>query len=222
MIKLFLLSLFVTSIMFAQEILPDRKGKLFFKLGTEYRITPLPTDGESTNPRFSGTNSDLQNSGAAIYYGLDFFILQNLSLGFEHSFRYTLLNYNNSDVIGVSNTESTAATNSLFVGYHFNGTYHFKIFKDSEIFVRVGISLLNRNSNFTYKERVFFDDGELLGTASSELSYNMQTKNYAIGYKKNKFEAVLGIYTTNDPPYFDRSVTYIIPYIKLGYTLGYL
>ena len=62
-----------------------RKGKLFFKLGTEYRITPLPIKaGRRPEARF--TNPELQNSGVAIHYGLDFFATKNLSFGFANSF----------------------------------------------------------------------------------------------------------------------------------------
>jgi hypothetical protein len=205
---------------FAQDVdfREQRKGKLFFSVGTEYRITPLPTNKVGDIPE-NQTNSDIQNSGAAIYYGLNFYATENLSIGFSHSFRYTLLNYN-TDID--ENFGQKKADNALMLGYHFYLDYHVKVFKEAELFARIGISLINRNSDYTYKETVFDNDGNIIGNWNSHTNYNMQPKNFAIGFKKNKFEAMIGMYATNDPPYFTESVMYMIPYINLNYTIGKL
>ena len=193
----------------------ERKGKLHFSVGTEYRITPLPIKAGYV-PQ-NQTNSDIQNSGSAIYYGLKFYATKNLSLGFSHSFRYTLLNYN-SDIEG--NYGQKKADNALMMGYHFYLDYHVKVFKEAELFARVGISLINRNSNYTYKDPFYDDEGNIIAHFLDHTNYNMQPKNFAIGYKKNKLEVLLGVYATNDAPYFNQSVMYIIPYINLNYTIG--
>ena len=161
-----------------------RRGKLFFSVGTEYRITPLPTnDGVGKNPLASYTNSDRQNSGATIFYNLDYFVTKKLSLGFSHSFRYALLNYSDTfDIEG--NFGQIKADYTLMMGYHFYLDYHFKVFKKAELFARVGISLINRNSQFTLKETFFDSQGNIFIIHGSRLFYDMQPKNYAIGYKK--------------------------------------
>lgn len=198
----------------------DRKGQLFFKVGTEYRITPLPVSaGDLSRARF--TNSDQQNSGVALHYDIDFFVAKNFSLGFANSFRYTLLNF--SDRLFVDGpTGQDRADNALFVGFHFNVAYYFKVFKSSELFIRIGKSLLNRGSEFRLIEPINDANGDLLLTTVSQSNYNLSTNNFALGYKKDKLEIILGIYGTSDTPYFDRSVGYVIPYINLGYTLGKL
>ena len=216
------LSLLFSFVLYGQtrENLDERKGQLFFKVGTEYRITPLPVRaGEIPEVRF--TNPEEQNRGVAIHYGIDFFATQNLSLGFANSFRHTLLNYSDRLIVDGS-TGQDKAEYALFVGYHFNATYHFKIFKEAELFVRLGKSLLNRGSSFKFIDPIFDENGELLVTRSSQINYHMQTNNFAVGYKRDKFEIILGAYGTSDAPYFDRSVGYIIPYINLAYTLGKL
>ena len=197
----------------------ERKGKLFFNVGVEYRITPLPTDGVGTIPEARATNPDKQNSGSTIYYGLKFFATKNFSLGFSHSLRYTLLNNNSGGDIP-TDFGYKESVYKLMMGYHFYLDYHVKVFENAELFARIGISMINTNSIYVYKEPVYDNNGEVLGHIVSELDYKMYPKNFAIGYKKNKLEAILGIYVTNDPPYFDQSVMYIIPYINLNYTIG--
>jgi len=216
----FIFLFFSLSIIYAQETdyRQERKGKLYFNIGTEYRITPLPVNGVGNVPQ-DQTNSDQQNSGSAIYYGLKFYVTKNLSIGFSHSFRYTLLNYN-SDIVGDYGQKK--ADNALMMGYHFYLDYHIKVFKEAELFARVGISLTNRNSSYTYKDPFYDDQGNIFAHFLDYTNYNMQPKNFAIGFKKNKFEAILGMYATNDPPYFNQSVMYMIPYINLNYTIGKL
>ncbi len=221
--KLFLILLLLPlSYVFSQELdfREQRKGKLFFSVGTEYRITPLPVE-LGTIPEFSRTNPDRQNSGSAFYYGLKFFATKNFSLGFSHSIRYTLLNHaTNNDIANEIGVKEDVY--KLFMGYHFYLDYHVKVFKKSELFARIGVSMLNTNSGFTYKESFFDSNGIYLGSSFSHLNYIMYPKNFAIGFKKNKFEAIIGMYATNDPPYFTESVMYITPYINLNYTIGKL
>ena len=198
----------------------QRKGKLFFSVGTEYRITPLPVE-LGTLPEFSRTNPDRQNSGSSFYYGLKYFATKNFSLGFSHSIRYTLLNNGQGTDIPVDFGVEESVY-KLFMGYHFYLDYHVKVFKEAELFARVGISMINTNSNFVYKKPVYDNNGEVLGHIVSNLNYIMYPKNFAIGFKKNKLEAMIGMYATNDPPYYTESVMYMTPYINLNYTIGKL
>lgn len=198
----------------------QRKGKLFFKVGTEYRITPLPTNlGYNSNSKL--VNSDTQNSGVAFYYGLNFFITKNLSLGFSHSVRYTLLHRASVSDIPTEFGYKESVYRPM-MGFYLYLDYHVKVFKESELFARFGRSMINVNSDYIDKEPVYDNNGEFIGSISSELSYKMFTANFAIGFKKNKFEALIGAHTTLDPPYFTESVLYIIPYINLSYTIGKL
>lgn len=198
-----------------------RKGKLFFKVGTEYRITPLPYDeGEMVEDR-GFTNIDIQNSGLAINYSLDYFITKNLSLGFTNSFRYDLLLYNNEVSYDPLNIEgSTKAEKTLITDFHFHLDYHFKVFENSELFVRVGKSLANRGTDYSTKKSFFDQNGSLVVKSISQNHYKFQPENFGIGYKKNKLEVMAGVLTTTLTEYFLNNERLTIPYLKLSYNLG--
>ncbi len=46
--------------------------------------------------------------------------------------------------------------------------------------------------------------------------------NYAVGYKKDKINIILGMYGSNIAEYFDDNTTFLIPYISFKYTIGKL
>jgi hypothetical protein len=219
MAKLILLIVLISFSTSAQNNtdIENRSGKLFFKVGSDYRITPiygnniLKTNGLRTS-------IDSQSSGAALFYGVEFFPWNNLSLNFDHSFHYTLFYlesfYGDPDDLG-----GEAAVNQLFFDYHIFVNYYIKVFKESEMFVRVGRSLLNRNSNYTTNEALYDDNGQFLIGISSQGNFNLQAYNFGLGYKKNKVEILLGIYSTSETPYF-ASEDFIIPYFNLAYTIG--
>ncbi len=163
----------------------------------------------------------MQNSGVAFYYGLKIFITKNLSLGFSHSVRYAFLHYASASDIPTEFGYKESVYKPM-MGFHLYLDYHVKVFKESELFARVGRSRININSTYIYKTPVYDNNDEFIGSIASESDYKMFTTNFAVGFKKNKFEALIGIHTTQDPPYFTRSVRYIIPYFNLNYTIGKL
>lgn len=193
----------------------NRKGHLFFKVGTEYRITPLPWEFSEQPTVFS--NIDLQNSGPAFNYSLDYFITKNLSIGFTHSIRYSLLLYNNDTSV---NFISRAAEKTWMHDYHFYLDYHFKIFKnkESDLFVRLGQSLMNTGSDFSTTKAFFDQNGEIIGHLISQGSFRYSASNFAIGYKKKRLEAMIGVYSSKNVWLIDPN-TFTVPYIKLSYSL---
>lgn len=218
---LFIILLNIPLLIYSQNI-ETRKGKLFFKVGTEYRITPLPHDSGQKDTSKGLTNIDNQNAGFALNYSLDYFVLKNLSLGFTNSFRYDLLLYNDEiSFDDITRSEgSSKAEKTLIIDYHFYLDYHFKVFKNSEIFVRIGKSLANRETNYS-KVNTFFDqDGNLVAKSISEKNFQFQPANYGIGYKKNKLELMAGVLTTTNSEYFLTDERLTIPYLKLSYNLG--
>ncbi len=218
--KILIITLFVFGLSFAQ-INPERKGKLFFNAGIEYRITPLPNDSAELSSVAIRTNSDKQNLGTSFYYGFKYFVFNKFSVGFSHSFRYAyFLSPNNEDIPGDYGIKKTKY--ALLMGYHFYLDYYLTFLKKSEIFIRVGISLLNRNSEFWEKEAVYDQNNELIGHWLTEQTYAFQPRNIAMGFKKNRMEYIIGIYTTKVNPYFVDTTTFAIPYINLNYTIGKL
>lgn len=201
------------------QINETRKGKLIFKVGTEYRITPLPYNVEEIDATEGLTNIDYQNSGFAINYTLDYFVTKNLSFGFTNSFRYDLLLYNDdtSFIRGARKAEKT-----LIMDYHFYLDYHFKVFKNSELFVRAGKSLANRGTSYSDLDPFFDQDGTLVAQSISQNNWHYQPENFGIGYKKNKVEIMAGVLTTTNSEYFFSNERLTIPYLKFSYNLGKL
>ena len=196
----------------------NRKGQLFFKIGSDYRITPIYGNNATKANYLIRTNVDSQSSGAAPFYTVEFFPGKNWSLNFSQTFHYTVFSYGNFDDIQGENGYSTA-TNALFIDFHFYVNYYIKLFKKSEIFIRVGKSMLNRNSNYTDKES-FYNGEEYIGAIYGQQNLHFSPYNFGLGYKKNKVELLLGIYSTSNTPYFARNADFIIPYFNLAYTIG--
>ncbi len=112
-----LLLIVLTFTTFSYSQIEERKGKLFFKIGSEYRLTPLPYDFGKVDPQIPA-NIDVQNSGVAFHYGFDYFITKNLSIGFNNSLRYDVLISNGNEVDlenGFQKTDKTLIVGGRFI-----------------------------------------------------------------------------------------------------------
>ena len=197
----------------------ERKKNLFFSIGSEYRITPIYSPLESILLTNYVLAVDAQNSGAAINYSLDYFITKNLALGFSHSIRYDVILNDANNISSDFGAES--AQRGLIFGYHFYLDYHLKAFKNSELFLRLGKSLLNRGTDFTSKSTFSVEGfGDITTFLTSDFAY--EPWNFAIGYKKQRFSLIGGIYSSSNTEYFQETKSFIIPYFSLRYNLGKL
>lgn len=199
----------------------QRKGKLFFSVGTDYRITPIYdiTEDLIVGRRATVVNIDQQNSGVAFNYNIDYYLGKNLSFGFSNSIRYDL-HYLRADNLQIDSGVEPAKKTLIF-GFHFYFDYHFKIFKESEIFARVGISLINRGTEFADKQSFFDNQGNNIGAIVTQEDFAYEPWNFAIGYKKNRFSLIGGIYSSANSEY-TRGTSFIIPYFGLRYNIGNL
>lgn len=215
--SIFLFFLILTTQAFSQ--IEERKGKLFFTVGSEYRITPLPYDGAKINVNIPA-DIDTQNSGVAFHYGFDYFITKNLSAGFNNSFRYDVLirsvNQINADR-GFQKTDKT-----LIVDGHLYLDYHVKVFKNSELFARLGYSLLNGGTEYMDKVTYYDSEGNAAGFSYGNQTLEFFAGNFAIGYKRDKVEILVGMYASSVTNYFSGTETLKIPYINFTYTIGKL
>ncbi|NGX83087.1 hypothetical protein [Aequorivita sp. KMM 9714] len=212
-----LLFLAISTYSFSQ--IEERKGKLFFKLGSEYRITPLSYDGNKLEPSLS-VEVDAQNSGVSFHYGFDYFITKNLSIGFNNSFRYDILISNTNEIdndFGVQKADKT-----LMIGGHLYLDYHVKVFKNSELFARIGRSILNGGTHYVEKKTYYDNQGNTLGSSYTTNDFQFSPANFAIGFKKDKVELIIGMYASTQAPYFDETESLKIPYINFTYTIGKL
>ena len=210
-----------------QDVGTDRKGRFLFTLGPEFRVTPFyKYDAFTANQNnLSGfTNIDKQNSGTAINAGVEYFFTKNLSLGFSNSFRYDLVVGNFSDLEGPSfgDRSVTATDYKLLYDYSFYLAFYFRVFKKGEFFINVGSSFMNRNSDFSFKETQFDQNGNVEVERFSVADFNYSASKLVLGYKKRKTSIYLGLYTTILAPYFDTHTRFNVPFVGCAFNIGKL
>lgn len=220
-----LLVFLVTAVSFAQTpksgyyLDKNRKGSLFFNVGTEYRLTPLPQNGYIEDTASFFTNVDLIHSGPAISYGFEYFTSPNFSIELNHSLRIENILYPVYEIERDFGAELTK--NALLHGLHFGGNKYFKISDKGFLFIRAGFSSFNGNSHFLLKRPVSFDEN---GQAdfwfdTEETFWNVGT-HFAVGYQSNRVRVVVGAYLSNGSRFYNGNFRIVTPYAKLTYTLG--
>ncbi len=221
--KLSLLILLINCTVFSQENqnsfksnFLDRQGKLFLNFGTEIRITPYynEKDFASNQNNFIPVNSDEQNSGIAFYYALNYFVTKNLSFGFANSFRNDIL-FTKADFSTFPQFKISKPEKTTFIDYHLFSDYYIKLSPNSNLFLRFGISYLNTNSDYILTESIY-QNGNWIGNTAINKDFSFTSSNYGLGFKKNRFDFMIGAYTSKSSPY--SSARYTIPYIKINYT----
>ena len=200
----------------------ERKGKLFFKIGSEYRLTPAYlVPGSSINNQLGFyTNVDILHNGMALSYGVEYFLSKSLSFSVVNSLRYKPFLYPFRTIESNFGAEKAEAT--LLLGFHGYLDYHIPLFKESELFLRLGISTYNGGSEFVIKQTVFNSDGEPEFASSGDASFKNTGYNFALGYSKNRIKLLAGVYTSEGGTFFTSSFNIFTPYIKLDYVLGKL
>jgi hypothetical protein len=216
--KIFFITIFILpSFCFAQNL--ERKGKFFFNVGPEYRITPIYKLNNYSSKAFY-TNVDMQNSGVSLNLGVNYYITENLSFGFKNSFRYDLITL--QDNVDFSGSGISNSVKGVLIGYHFGLIYHFQVFKKGDLLVSAGVSLLNRNSEFSVQEQVFDDNGQLLGTVSSLVDYKYSANKLSLGYANGKSKLMVGLYITRNSGYFEETTTFMVPFVNYSFDFGKL
>lgn len=210
-----LLILFST-IVLSQEKNPltERKGKLILSVGTDYRITPIYGSANTYNQAI--TSIDLQNSGTTFNYSFDYFITNNLSLGFSQSFRYDVLLYNDDTSF---NFGARKADKAIFIDYHFYLKYFLKINKESKLFLKFGKSMMNRGSEYNYVVTFYQTNGSEIGKGISQEDFSYGATNIGLGFNRKKLEIMLGMYTSSNTQYFTTSQNFKILYVNLNYQI---
>ena len=198
-----------------------RQGQLYFSIGTEYRIGHIYNFSNNSVWNARGVSEENLNRGAAFSYSLDYFFTHNLSLGLSHSLRYDHIHEATADAIpgGTSSNAVIADQYGLIMDYHLNIKYHFIVAKQ-EFFFQAGLSFLNNAPKIIknsipdyYGSNEYFDDR---GINQKDIA----TK-YGLGYQKNRFSIMGGIYFSDDNPFY-QGANYILPYFELKYQLGNL
>src|SRR5690606_9153724 len=116
-----------------------------------------------------------------------FFITKNLSLGFGNSFRYGYLLDTYDQIEGEFGVSPTKKT--LITDHHIYLDYHIPVFKESELFVRAGKSMLNNGTNYS-KKTTYYQDDNIIGHSFGEEDFFYFATNFGIGWKKKRIELV--------------------------------
>ena len=200
----------------------NRQGKLIFSLGVEYRLGLHYENSVSSEWTGRGVDEEDLNRGSAFSYSLDYFIFDKLSVGFHHSFRYDHIAIASTDGLQ-GGRESFAVVSDrygLLMDYQAYLTYHFQLFNTHSFFVQVGISQLN-NSPVIRKNPVLVVGQSGSFNDDTTLDSRDVVNRIAIGYQKNRFSILSGIYFSDDNPFYSNT-TYIAPYLGFKYQLGNL
>ena len=198
-----------------------RQGQLYFSIGTEYRIGHIYNFSNNSIWNARGVSEEDLNRGAAFSYSLDYFFTHNLSLGFSHSLRYDHIHEATADAIpgGTSSNAVIADQYGLIMDYHLNIKYHFIVAKQ-EFFFQAGLSFLN-NAPTIRKNPVRISSNGVERQDINTLDLMDIAAKYGLGYQKNRFSIMGGIYFSDDNPFY-QGANYILPYFELKYQLGNL
>ena len=168
-----------------------------------------------------GVNEEDINQGSALSLELEYFFFNDFSIGFGHSLRYDHIHQSHQDdILGEINSRAVVAdTYGILMDYHFNANYYFKFFNEP-FFVHAAVSFLNNGPRIS-KNPVNIQDAS--GQRTDDLSLDTRdiVNRYGIGYQKNRFSLMGGIYHSSENPFFSNS-SYTVPYIHFNYRLGNL
>lgn len=202
-----------------KNLTENNKKKLFFKVASELRVTPIPFDLNFPKAGTIFTNVDKIHSGPAVSYGIEYFTGKNFSLSLNHSFRQErVINDLNPIESGQS---ASIASHTLLQGFHLSGTkyFYFKN-KDFHVFLRAGFSVFNIGSDFTFKEVFDFGDNQNNVVFITEGDFQNFGYNVSIGIEYKRLSGELGVYLSNGSAYFERNFRIVTPFIKISYRLG--
>lgn len=200
----------------------NRKGKLFFFVGAEYRLG-IHFNDYDRDWIGRGIDEEDLNRGAAFSYHLDYFLTQNFSIGFSHSFRYDYAHAGSTwtSLNNLSDGEVISAHYDLLMDYHLYAKHHFRLFQE-DFFFQAGVSFLNNGPPLLRNPRTISNSsGSTL--ESLNLEGNDITNRFSIGYQKNRFRLQGGVYysSKNENPFYLGS-SYTVPFLEFKYQLGNL
>jgi len=105
------------------------------------------------------------------------------------------------------------------MGFHGFFDYHIRIFSKSELFLRIGFSTYNGGSNFVVKSTVFDEQNEINVQPEFQGTFDNEGLNLGLGYTKNQFKLLIGVYSARGNVYYEHSFPIYTPHIKLNYNL---
>lgn len=185
----------------------------------EYRVTPFYKSDEMEQRNLAGsfTNVDNLHRGPAFSYGIEMFLSKKLSFNLQHSLRRSLviLPFGTiEDDFGINTAEK-----ELLMGFHGFFDYHIRVFSESELFFRLGFSTYNGGSNYVLKSTIVNEQNEIIAQPEFQGSFDNEGLNLGVGYAKNQFKFLIGMYSSRGNVYYNSTFPIYTPYLKLSYNL---
>lgn len=187
--------------------------------GIEYRITPIYNYSDGVYENSVLTSIDPHLSGNSINYQINYKIKRlNLAIGFGQSFRYDFKFYDNSIMVG-DEFQQHNPIEGFIVDNHFVVTKYIKINKKLDIQTQIGISLMNRNTE--YAETVVNNQNTPFENSYMHtMNYNFTGYQLNVGINNNKLSGNIGIYYTDNHNFNDLNENpIIIPFLKFQYKI---
>jgi len=200
----------------------SQMNKLEFKVGAEYRITPISNSPDVFISQIPvNFNQDNQISGTAFNYSLAYIFKNGFGLAIQQSVRYDHIYF---DVENLSNpTELTVnkSVNGIITDFKFFIVKHFYLTDYKSVFIELGGSIMNRGTAYSVTRQIGTDLEDNLIFATFDQNFNHGAINSTLGFVYNKFDIGIGAYFVDGTgANFGTEDNIIIPYLKLNYILG--
>jgi len=210
-----LILLLIPSILISQN-------KLQFKVGAEYRITPIRKTPNVTISEIPVSfNQDDQLSGTAFNYSLTYVFNSGLGLGIQQSFRYDHIHFDTVNLFNPIEPSVNKSINDIITDFKFFIVKHFYLDDYKSVLVELGGSIMNRGTAYyTVLQRGTDSEGNPL-FFGTDGNFNFGATNLTLGLAYPKFDIGIGAYFVDGTgANFDTEDNIIIPYLKLNYIFG--
>jgi len=197
--------LLLSTVLYAQSI--------EFKVGTEYRITPIekPLNDHlrTGNVYFS---SHRQLTGTAFNYSIAYVMEGGFGFGFSHAVQYSHIYYEPSEFINDKSVNGLITDYKLFVKQEFE-------IDNNVFFIELGGSLMNNGTSYTFKKNLPIGDSNENVVLTQNEDFGYTAMNITAGYTFNKFDIGLGMYFSNGYSILKNASEFKLPYIKMNYKI---
>ena len=199
-------------ITFSIICLKAQNNGIEFKVGLEYRITPIEkeTNGLEYSERTVYFSQHRQLTGTSLSYSLAYFF-RNFGVGISQSIQYSHIYYDSNN--------TNKSVNGLMYDFKFFIEQDFKL-NSFDIFIEGGFSLMNSGTTYYSRDLVSAvgDNGEPL-YYKSERDFSYFANNITIGVKFEKLDFSIGSYFAKGYLQDALSKKFILPYAKINYII---
>ncbi len=212
----FLLLVLVPFLSFSQ-------GELQFKIGAEYRITPIETYDDNFYETESIVLFDQHNqmTGTAFNYTLKYLNKNGYGFGFSQSVQYSHIYYERPKF--QDDEEIKKSVNGLLSDFKIFIEKQFELDYDKYLFIEYGFSLMNSGSSFYETTQTSYNLDGTPRFISGANNFNYFATNINIGYIYKNIDFSIGTYISKGSEFYDTKAenTIYLPFFKVNYLVKY-